>query len=133
MHICSFICSFALHFDFWSCSIFVTHEILSIWFQKIQYAKTKSDVVAKADGTFVPREKRKRNDEKRKIPVNVHAFTFAVLLWPLGTLSWFALLYFVWTRSLPFVSTVCSIYFVKLNWKMCWRWTLLHVAMDCCL
>ncbi|KAF6982702.1 hypothetical protein CFC21_001053 [Triticum aestivum] len=31
---------------------------------KIQYAKTKSDVVAKADGTFVPREKRKRNDEK---------------------------------------------------------------------
>uniref|UniRef100_A0A452Y1A6 RRM domain-containing protein n=1 Tax=Aegilops tauschii subsp. strangulata TaxID=200361 RepID=A0A452Y1A6_AEGTS len=31
---------------------------------KIQYAKTKSDVIAKADGTFVPREKRKRNDEK---------------------------------------------------------------------
>ncbi|KQK07405.1 U1 small nuclear ribonucleoprotein A [Brachypodium distachyon] len=31
---------------------------------KIQYAKTKSDVVAKADGTFVPRERRKRTDEK---------------------------------------------------------------------
>lgn len=31
---------------------------------RIQYAKTKSDVVAKADGTFVPREKRKRHEEK---------------------------------------------------------------------
>ncbi|XP_051230953.1 U1 small nuclear ribonucleoprotein A [Lolium perenne] len=31
---------------------------------RIQYAKTKSDVIAKADGTFVPREKRKRSDEK---------------------------------------------------------------------
>ncbi|KAK4282514.1 hypothetical protein QN277_013879 [Acacia crassicarpa] len=33
---------------------------------RIQYAKTKSDVIAKADGTFVPREKRKRHDEKGK-------------------------------------------------------------------
>ena len=32
--------------------------------QRIQYAKTKSDVIAKADGTFVPREKRKRHDER---------------------------------------------------------------------
>lgn len=32
--------------------------------QRIQYAKTKSDIIAKADGTFVPREKRKRHDEK---------------------------------------------------------------------
>ncbi|KAK3140682.1 hypothetical protein QOZ80_5AG0404280 [Eleusine coracana subsp. coracana] len=31
---------------------------------RIQYAKTKSDIVAKADGTFVPRERRKRVDEK---------------------------------------------------------------------
>ncbi|XP_057549194.1 U1 small nuclear ribonucleoprotein A-like [Amaranthus tricolor] len=31
---------------------------------RIQYAKTKSDVIAKADGTFVPREKRKRQEEK---------------------------------------------------------------------
>uniref|UniRef100_A0A0E0PHQ7 Kinesin-like protein n=1 Tax=Oryza rufipogon TaxID=4529 RepID=A0A0E0PHQ7_ORYRU len=31
---------------------------------RIQYAKTKSDIIAKADGTFVPRERRKRNDEK---------------------------------------------------------------------
>ncbi|KAL2632336.1 hypothetical protein R1flu_017022 [Riccia fluitans] len=31
---------------------------------RIQYAKTKSDVVAKADGSFVSREKRKKNDEK---------------------------------------------------------------------
>lgn len=32
--------------------------------QRIQYAKTKSDVIAKADGTFVPRERRKRHEEK---------------------------------------------------------------------
>lgn len=32
--------------------------------QRIQYAKTKSDVIAKADGTFVPREKRKRHEER---------------------------------------------------------------------
>ncbi|KAK9733728.1 hypothetical protein RND81_04G087800 [Saponaria officinalis] len=31
---------------------------------RIQYAKTKSDVIAKADGTFVPREKRKKHEEK---------------------------------------------------------------------
>ena len=35
--------------------------------QRIQYAKTKSDIIAKADGTFVPREKRKRHDERGKI------------------------------------------------------------------
>ncbi|KAL9260433.1 U1 small nuclear ribonucleoprotein A-like protein [Drosera capensis] len=33
---------------------------------KIQYAKTKSDIVAKADGTFVPREKRKKHDDRGK-------------------------------------------------------------------
>ncbi|XVF32791.1 hypothetical protein REPUB_Repub17cG0113200 [Reevesia pubescens] len=31
---------------------------------RIKYAKTKSDIIAKADGTFVPREKRKRHEEK---------------------------------------------------------------------
>ncbi|KAI3787654.1 hypothetical protein L1987_42267 [Smallanthus sonchifolius] len=31
---------------------------------RIQYAKTKSDILAKADGTFVPREKRKKHDDK---------------------------------------------------------------------
>jgi hypothetical protein len=31
--------------------------------QKVQYARTKSDIVAKADGTFVPRPKK---DKKRK-------------------------------------------------------------------
>lgn len=31
---------------------------------RLQYAKTKSDIIAKADGTFVPREKRKRHEEK---------------------------------------------------------------------
>lgn len=33
---------------------------------RIQYAKTKSDIIAKADGTFVPRERRKRHDDKDK-------------------------------------------------------------------
>jgi hypothetical protein len=33
---------------------------------KIGYAKTKSDAVAKADGTYVPREKRKAIEEKEK-------------------------------------------------------------------
>ncbi|KAL8143050.1 hypothetical protein V2J09_016082 [Rumex salicifolius] len=31
---------------------------------RIQYAKTKSDVIAKADGTFTPREKRKKHDDR---------------------------------------------------------------------
>ncbi|KAK4786482.1 hypothetical protein SAY86_003171 [Trapa natans] len=33
---------------------------------RIQYAKSKSDIIAMADGTFVPREKRKRHDERGK-------------------------------------------------------------------
>lgn len=37
---------------------------MSLLMQRIQYAKTKSDVIAKADGTFVPREKRKRHEER---------------------------------------------------------------------
>ncbi|XP_010256991.1 PREDICTED: U2 small nuclear ribonucleoprotein B'' [Nelumbo nucifera] len=31
---------------------------------RIQYAKTKSDCVAKADGTYIPREKKKKQEEK---------------------------------------------------------------------
>ncbi|XP_010545172.1 PREDICTED: U2 small nuclear ribonucleoprotein B'' 2 isoform X2 [Tarenaya hassleriana] len=31
---------------------------------RIQYAKTKSDSVAKAEGTFVPRDKKKKQEEK---------------------------------------------------------------------
>ncbi|GMH20444.1 hypothetical protein Nepgr_022285 [Nepenthes gracilis] len=33
---------------------------------RIQYAKTKSDVIAKADGTFVQRERRKKHDDRGK-------------------------------------------------------------------
>ncbi|KAK1385137.1 U1 small nuclear ribonucleoprotein A [Heracleum sosnowskyi] len=33
---------------------------------RIQYARTKSDIIAKKDGTFVPREKKKRHEEKGK-------------------------------------------------------------------
>ncbi|RVW54625.1 U1 small nuclear ribonucleoprotein A [Vitis vinifera] len=35
-----------------------------LFFGRIQYAKTKSDVIAKADGTFVPRERRRRHDDR---------------------------------------------------------------------
>lgn len=35
--------------------------------QRIQYARTKSDIIAKKDGTFVPREKKKRHEEKGNI------------------------------------------------------------------
>ena len=48
--------------------------------QRIQYAKTKSDIVAKADGTFVPREKRRRHEEKGKMspppPPHTHTVSF---------------------------------------------------------
>lgn len=32
--------------------------------QRIQYAKEKSDCIAKADGTYVMREKKKKQEEK---------------------------------------------------------------------
>lgn len=32
--------------------------------QRIQYAKSKSDCIAKEDGSFVPREKKKKQEEK---------------------------------------------------------------------
>lgn len=35
--------------------------------QRIQYAKTKSDCLAKEDGTFVPRDKRKKQEEKGRL------------------------------------------------------------------
>lgn len=35
---------------------------------RIAFAKSKSDVVAKRDGTFVPREKRKREEKKPPAP-----------------------------------------------------------------
>lgn len=34
--------------------------------QRTQYAKTKSDIIAKADGTFVPRERRRRLEDSGK-------------------------------------------------------------------
>lgn len=39
--------------------------IVYLW-QRIQYAKTKSDIIAKADGTFIPREKRRKHDDRGK-------------------------------------------------------------------
>lgn len=32
--------------------------------QRLHYAKTKSDCVAKVDGTYVPKEKKKKQEEK---------------------------------------------------------------------
>ncbi|KAL1542634.1 U1 small nuclear ribonucleoprotein A [Salvia divinorum] len=39
---------------------------------RIQYAKSKSDVIAKADGTFVPREKRKKHDDRGRKKKDQH-------------------------------------------------------------
>lgn len=39
-------------------------DSLCFFNQRIQYAKTKSDCLAKEDGTFVPRDKRKKQEEK---------------------------------------------------------------------
>lgn len=55
-------------FAWYSYSVIINSSFDNIipfyWSQRIQYAKTKSDVIAKADGTFVPREKRKKHDDK---------------------------------------------------------------------
>jgi hypothetical protein len=32
--------------------------------KRVQYAKTKSDCIAKEDGTYAPKEKRKKQEEK---------------------------------------------------------------------
>ena len=63
------------------CFIFYcfTHETFIVLIQRIQYAKTKSDIVAKADGTFVPRERRKRVDEKRKMLADTPFFYISCL------------------------------------------------------
>jgi hypothetical protein len=47
--------------------------------QRIQYAKTKSDIIAKADGTFVPREKRRRHEEKGKASLSFPLTLFYIL------------------------------------------------------
>ncbi|KAL3517427.1 hypothetical protein ACH5RR_020016 [Cinchona calisaya] len=39
---------------------------------RIQYAKTKSDVIAKAGGTFIPREKRKKPDDRGRKKKDQH-------------------------------------------------------------
>ncbi|XAR61351.1 hypothetical protein NMG60_11035031 [Bertholletia excelsa] len=41
-------------------------------YHRIQYAKTKSDIIAKADGTFVPRERRKRHEDKGRKRKELH-------------------------------------------------------------
>jgi len=48
--------------------------------QRIQYAKTKSDIIAKADGTFVPREKRRKHDEKGQSSYHGYCFSSNCLL-----------------------------------------------------
>lgn len=44
--------------------------------QRIQYAKGKSDCIAKADNTFVPKDKRRKQEEKSKLKNDI----FALLL-----------------------------------------------------
>jgi len=85
---CIFVCVAALHLGssklchrltiIFSIALF-TPETFIVWIQRIQYAKTKSDIVAKADGTFVPRERRKRVDEKRKMLAKTPFFYISYL------------------------------------------------------
>lgn len=51
--------------------------VLLIFLQRIQYAKTKSDCIAKVDGSFVPREKKKRQEEKGNLVMDVF-FSFCI-------------------------------------------------------
>jgi hypothetical protein len=85
-----------VYFCLCSCIAFRLHETVSlthvIFFycfapetfivsiQRIQYAKTKSDIIAKADGTFVPRERRKRTDEKCKMLAKTPFFYISCLI-----------------------------------------------------
>ena len=66
------------------CISFKSSKILML--QRIQYAKTKSDIIAKADGTFVPREKKKRQDDRGEIFKFSHFPCFCIyliyILWP---------------------------------------------------
>lgn len=47
--------------------------------QRIQFAKTKSDVIAKANGTFVPREKRKQRQDEKGACVLLLFFSFSLI------------------------------------------------------
>ncbi|PKA50974.1 U1 small nuclear ribonucleoprotein A [Apostasia shenzhenica] len=42
----------------------VQKNYIDILAGRIQFAKTKSDIIAKADGTFVPRERRRRHEDR---------------------------------------------------------------------
>jgi len=64
------------HFFLWSCFVFAfwlmcrfINTFLRAFcvnnsMQRIQYAKTKSDCIAKEEGSYVPREKKKKQEEK---------------------------------------------------------------------
>jgi U2 small nuclear ribonucleoprotein B'' len=48
-----------------SCMRFRTNFLFFLFHaQRVQYAKTKSDCIAKEDGTYAPKEKRKKQEEK---------------------------------------------------------------------
>jgi hypothetical protein len=49
--------------------------IFSSPMQRVQYAKTKSDCIAKEDGTYAPKEKRKKQDEKGNSFSHFHYYT----------------------------------------------------------
>lgn len=38
--------------------------VCSVWVQRIQYARSKSDCVSRAEGSFVQREKKMQQEEK---------------------------------------------------------------------
>lgn len=68
--------------------------------QRIQYAKTKSDVIAKADGTFVPRERRKRHEDKGKTFCSSYfAIPISCTLFSLVYINCMAIRYIVWKKT----------------------------------
>ena len=55
--------------------------------QRIQYAKTKSDCIAKEEGSYVPREKKKKQEEKGKQDSYIYSFEARLLIFPIHILE----------------------------------------------
>lgn len=54
--------------------------VINLMMQRIQYAKTKSDCIAKEEGSYVPREKKKKQEEKGEQYWSINTFQTIFLL-----------------------------------------------------
>lgn len=54
--------------------------------QRIQYAKTKSDCIAKEEGSYVPREKKKKQEEKGEQSSFVVSFQIRIFMFSVSSL-----------------------------------------------